>query len=434
MHSNGTSASETFSIIIPSFFYTILTTVIITILRFYGLKRQKTQFFIEFITLVIPIILNVTILASKTLELLVTAFMMCVTILLLIPKLGICSHKISVSNNQTQKSPITNLRSAINVISVVAILAVDFRVFPRRFAKTENFGYSLMDVGVGLFVFSNGIVDGGKINLSKSLKGCLPLLVLGLVRFFITKETDYHVPVSEYGVHWNFFITLAVCKIFVSLIFTVFKMEYLWINATLLMISHEVLLESGLKNYVIMNVKRDNFISANREGIVSSLGYASLYLYSSYFGYLLNLKGNTRFFKKVLLKFVVLIIFSLGLTIVLGNFFNVSRKLVNSAYCFWILFIGIFVLGLFYVAEKVLEKFVKDKLGICVFSPFIFEAINYNGLGFFLLANILTGLVNLSCNTLEIGSLLSVIIISTYMLVNCAVICILYHKKIKFKL
>ena len=42
---------------------------------------------------------------------------------------------------------ITNYRSSMLLVTAICILAVDFPVFPRRFGKTENFGFGLMDIG-----------------------------------------------------------------------------------------------------------------------------------------------------------------------------------------------------------------------------------------------------------------------------------------------
>ena len=51
----------------------------------------------------------------------------------------------SVSSSDSNKLPfLTTYRSCLLLLTCLAILAVDFRIFPRYFAKTETFGYSLV--------------------------------------------------------------------------------------------------------------------------------------------------------------------------------------------------------------------------------------------------------------------------------------------------
>jgi phosphatidylinositol glycan class W len=97
------------------------------------------------------------------------------------------------------------------VATVVSILAVDFPlIFPRRLCKTEEFGISLMDVGVGSVMFSSGL-NQRKIRdivLSKVVKstilkdlialfkGSFFIFLLAFARFIVHREIDYHV--SDY--------------------------------------------------------------------------------------------------------------------------------------------------------------------------------------------------------------------------------------------
>ena len=67
-----------------------------------------------------------------------------------------------------------------------------------------------MDLGVGSFVFGRGLVNRGKI---PSLRSNVPLLVIGFIRLALTKGIEYQEHVSEYGVHWNFFFTLAAVEL-----------------------------------------------------------------------------------------------------------------------------------------------------------------------------------------------------------------------------
>ena len=59
----------------------------------------------------------------------------------------------------------------------------------------------------------------------------------------------------------------------------------------------------------------------------------------------------------------------------------------------------------------------EDGAGLNIRVPQMYQAIDYNSLGFFLLANVLTGLVNLSMETVNSKGSSSMFILIAYLLV-----------------
>ncbi|CAG8667441.1 5599_t:CDS:2, partial [Dentiscutata heterogama] len=142
---------------------------------------------------------------------------------------GASTKKINVDDIR-RKPFLSAFRSCMMILTCLSILAVDFPIFPRRLAKTETYGTSLMDLGVGSFVFSSGIVAARpflkkpenrfkpfKGQLLRAVRQALPILILGFIRLMMVKGVDYQEHASEYGVHWNFFFTLGFLPIFVTI-------------------------------------------------------------------------------------------------------------------------------------------------------------------------------------------------------------------------
>jgi len=124
-------------------------------------------------------------------------------------------------------------RANVMLMTCLAILGVDFRAFPRKYAKTEFSGTSLMDAGVGSIILCSSFVEGLKVMGSsryrakekqnrlketslRSLLRILFLVVLGVGRPLSLWIIGYQVHEGEYGMHWNFFLTLAVMRAAIS--------------------------------------------------------------------------------------------------------------------------------------------------------------------------------------------------------------------------
>ncbi|KAL9122017.1 MAG: hypothetical protein Q9187_001431 [Circinaria calcarea] len=333
---------------------------------------------------------------------------------------------------------VTTYRGAMMVVTCIAILAVDFKVFPRRFAKVENWGTSLMDMGVGSFVFSAGVVAAKPIlkdrmagkppklgrRLWISARHSLPLLLLGLIRLYSVKGLDYAEHITEYGVHWNFFFTLALLPPFVAVFQSLFSLVPSYELLSLLLGSvYQGLLElTRLKAYILTAPRKD-LLSKNREGVFSFLGYLAIFLAGQAAGqYLLPRRpiGSSPSKTAKAQRFRILarlaawsVIWSslLFLTTAYkyGLGFRVSRRLANLPYVLWVAAFNCTQIAMFCTIEtlifptvyKATHRTAEAREGQKATSR-ILQAYNRNGLAIFLLANLLTGLVNLTVDTLSV--------------------------------
>jgi len=342
-------------------------------------------------------------------------------------------------NPLPKKSFLTTYRGAMLVVTCIAILAVDFRIFPRRFAKVENWGTSLMDVGVGSFVFSAGVVaarpilkeqlEGRSLALGtrsyQSLRHSLPLLILGFIRLYTVKGLDYAEHVTEYGVHWNFFFTLGFLPPFLA--FFQFAFQYLPSYAGLavfLSLVYQVVLEKTDLKAFILTAPRTDLFSQNREGIFSFFGYLAIFLIGQSTGmYIMprSLSGGTgiQARKRLLLtlggwSLIWIIGFNLSTSYTYGFGWVVSRRLANLPYIVWIAAFNTTQILLFCLVETIFfpahhknaytSKTNEEEVYKHATSN-VLEAYNRNGLFIFLIANLLTGLVNMNVPTLHVNDI-----------------------------
>ncbi|KAI8636020.1 GWT1-domain-containing protein [Parasitella parasitica] len=358
---------------------------------------------------------------------------------------------IATTEETQYKSYLTVYRAGTMILTCIAILAVDFQFFPRRFAKVETFGTSLMDVGVGSFVFSSGVVasraylkqqSGSFIkSLTKSTRSAFPILALGFARFFLTKSVNYQEHNSEYGLHWNFFFTLGFLPPFVTILGFLRRFAPFSVIATMIAVGYQLALCQGLQDW-ILEAPRVDILSANKEGICSFAGYLAIFMFGLECGSIIfqdNL-STTRLSKAFgigrqmhiqqlavhLFTFSAIMWSAFGLWISAFHEYYVSRRMANLPYVFWVIAFNLTLLSCIVLVESRFQ--VKGR------GPPMLDAVNINGLFTFLLANVLTGTVNLSIRTLYANDAQSSLINVIYMCIVTMVPWIMWRSfKIRVK-
>jgi phosphatidylinositol glycan class W len=390
---------------------------------------------------------------------------------LVIPVLILCtwiltSYRRSMLSRTVDKKLwcISEYRSAMLWGTVVAILAVDFQLFPRRFAKTEISGLSLMDLGVGSFVFAGGIVSPiarnpimrNQSNIS-TLRQYLAtfdwkLCILGLARLIAIWMFSYQSHVSEYGVHWNFFLTLFLLPI-IPYIPGKSLLSILTSSYSVLLIHNIFVLYLMNGVSYILHAPRipGNFFSQNREGMLSLLGFITIYKFGIetgkfIFKYNSILDQNVRN-KKMCNLFVKMFILGL-LCLLLCGYFNryltfddvnvtdqtsikgllvPSRRLCNGGYVlltigYNLLLIALYGLIQYYIIdidsteEKASDKTHRKGKVQYLNHSFVVQATDLNGFFLFLFSNVMTGLINIIMGDTTVTCSITVgfIIVSAY--------------------
>ncbi|PLB37079.1 GWT1-domain-containing protein [Aspergillus candidus] len=328
---------------------------------------------------------------------------------------------------------ISHHRGALMMLVCLAILAVDFQVFPRSLAKTENWGISVMDFFAGSFVFSSGFISH-KSTRNRARRSFY-LTIFGLLRLGALNLFNYQQHTSEYGVHWNLFFTIpaltAIVGIFDCMTAVIPLPDEALAIAT--MVASEICLRTTSLQENILSLERGtSLISLNQEGLFSTLGYAAIYLIGRAVGshvfMLLSFQKRPNLVLSELATQAFLWVgcFVLASTDVAGFGWQipVSRRLANVSYVFWVAAVNSTWLFLYYLIDWVhittgqwsdKQHVRSDQQHAMKFARSdIISAFNEGGLAVFIIANIITGVVNLTVNTLDMSGSSAMTLLTGY--------------------
>lgn len=197
----------------------------------------------------------------------------------------------------------------------------------------------------------------------------------------------------------------------------------------MLLVVHESILQLGLCQHIINDPERIGFFDSNREGFSSLPGAAALYLLSIYGAkwYMSkNELNKTQYWSK--LYHMLSCAIALWTLVVISAFeCGIIRATFNTGYVAWLLAVCTTLLLFF----SFLFEFALSKDGKTTDLPSYVESLNMNGLTYFMITNLLTGVVNMTLLPHERDLLECMLILMLYMLISTGLVYILFRQGIR---
>ncbi|AFN83002.1 putative membrane protein [Encephalitozoon romaleae SJ-2008] len=292
---------------------------------------------------------------------------LCLVILAKYPKI-----RRSKETTNEKTSVIDHLRFTISALVVIAIYGVDFTMFDKRLGKSHFLGISLMDIGVGSFIYNSGVVRCKSRFKRKHVKSYLILILLGFVRFFVVKWFNISVNPKEYGTHLNFYFLLAIVNFICSMV----KSRYNFLLGLLVITVYEGVLRFSRLMFFIFSDERRTFLEKNKEGLTAIISYVSIFLMATEVGRICLSQGKIR--RKALRVLGMSGIFA---CLYVTSCFSCegSRRLGNAAFVFWILALHTFHVGIYMLLEST----------IVMYNPLVVMFCSSNMMFIFLFSNLI---------------------------------------------
>ncbi|SCP05111.1 GPI-anchored wall transfer protein 1, putative [Plasmodium ovale] len=327
-----------------------------------------------------------------------------------------------------------NIRLVNMCITYLCIFGVDFFFFPKHFAKSAYYGNTLMDLGVGACISTSAYAMSRKVFKCVKLRRKIIeikhiiLFSLGIARFLAIKLFKYNYSLTEYGMHWNFFLTLFCTFVISNILLKLLngKKGTIFLISIISIFFYELYIyQFDVHNYLLLERERSNIFSLNREGIFNAIGSINLYLFSHYlWGVLLTYRHFTikvpiqlfhnlcKVKKRHYNVHFSIILFAASFSFYifhhfLNSFGNYSvRILCNANYIFVTTSVSLYASGLSYLVE---ENLLTEKVNVT-----ILEKINNNTLVVFLFCNILLGFFNILFQPLLYPLIFVIMILISY--------------------